>query len=313
MATITPERMRELLEIYNEMKRVILQIDDKYSLVYKEPEIDLPESLNLQKMTYTPKTEAELKSLAEQYVASTILAKQRTLDSAHSTKMRALSRKRSQIAVDMADKSKEIDDDYAVALEKLERKIINNGLLFSSSASNARAATTAEYSEKKSQSNASFKADLELISAEEFDVEAVYKESCVKLAEEKAALVGKRYQVLVAAEAKEKTAVDKYNNSIEEKEQRYQYTREKFIETMRNSERKRVLDMTKLYIQLGNLGYRDREAREKYFAAQDAFWPLRRNEAQALLSYDSFLITHLDTYYNTFVDWVNTMLLLPND
>ena len=313
MPTVTQERLLELLEIYKDLKKRIIEIDNKYSLIYVEPEIDLPDSLNLQKMTYVAKSETELKSLAEQYVAATVLSKQRSLDSSYFTKLKTLSRKRAQVANDMSDKAKSIDEDYAEALVKLERKLINNGLLFSTTASTARASATTEYNEKKSQSNAKFAEDLKAIDTEESDVDAVYKESCAQLDKEKQALITKRYQALLEAEEKAKNNVDKYNNGIEEKEQRYQYTRAKFIETMRKSERDRVLTMTKLYIQLGQVSFRDRMLREKYSTAQDAFWPLRRNEAQVLLSYDSFLSMHLETYYNTFVDWVNTMLLPPNN
>ena len=312
MATITQERMLELLEIYTKLKERITYIDNKYSLVYVEPKIDLPDSLNLEKMTYKPKSEGELKALAEQYIAANILSKQRGIDANYLTKVKTLGRKRTDITREQSDKVKKIDDDYAEALAKLERKLINNGLLFSTTATTMRASATADYSAKKDESNLYYQEELKAIDTEESDVDAVYKESCNKLEEEKQALITKRYQALIEAEEKAKTAVDKYNNTVEEKEQRYQYTRAKFIESMRRAERDRVLDMTKLYLQLGEVSYHDRMLREKYATAQDAFWPLRRNEAKALLSYDSFLSMHLETYYSSFVDWVNTALLEAN-
>ena len=305
--------MQELLKIYDKLKETIIYIDTKYSLVYVEPKVELPDSLNLQKMTYTPKTEGELKALAEQYVAATVLSKQRGLDSNYLTKVKTLGRKRTELTREQSDKVKKIDDDYAETLQKLERKLINNRLLFSTTATSARASATADYSAKKQESNLSYQEELRASDTEESDVDAVYDESCAKLEEERQALIAKRYQALVEAEEKAKTNVDKYNNSIEEKEQRYQYTRAKFIESVRRAERDRVLTMTKLYLQLGEVSYHDRMLREKYAAAQDAFWPLRRNEATALLSYDSFLSMHLETYYSTFVDWVNTALLQPNN
>ncbi|MCH5160049.1 MAG: hypothetical protein J1F66_04285 [Clostridiales bacterium] len=312
MASITQERLKELLEIYAKLKEEIIEIDNKYSLTYVEPEIVLPDSLNLQKMTYTPKSVEELNELAEQYVAAAIISKQRGLDSNYSTKLKTLGRKRTEAARDLTEKLKKADNDYAEALEKLQKKLINNGLLFSTTASKYRETALADYANQKNECNLSYTQDLSAIDTEENDLEAVYKESCEKLEEEKQALITKRYQVLVEAEEKAKTNVDKYNNGIEEKEQRYQYTRAKFIESMRRAERDRVLTMTKLYLQLGEVSYRDRMLREKYSAAQDAFWPLRRNEANVLLSYDSFLNFHLESYYSTFVDWVNTSLLEPN-
>lgn len=310
---VSNERFLELLEIYNKLKEHIKAIDDKYSLDYVEPKIELPDSLNLEKMTYTPKTEAELKALAEQYVAATILSKQRTLDSSYSTKVKSISRRRTEAGKELADKLKKIDDGYADSLANLERKLTNNGLLFSTTATTYREQAYADYNKQKENCNLAYAADLQALDAEEKDVDEVYQQSCSQLDEEKGALIAKRYQSLLEAEAKAKAAVDKYNNSVDEKEQRYQYTRAKFIESMRKAERDRVLDMTKLYLQLGEVTYRDRMLKEKYAAAQDAFWPLRRDEATALLEYDSFLAYHLEKYYSTFVNWVNTMLLLPNN
>lgn len=313
MASITQERLRELLEIYAKMKVDIIQIDEKYRLTYKEPEIDIPDSLNLEKMTYTPKSEEELRDLAEQYCAPTILSKQRSLDSSYATKLKSLTRKRSDVMRELTDELKKADEDYAVALEKLRVKLTNNGLLFSTTASGCREAALADYTNQKAECNKNYSQDISAIVDEENDLEAVYNESSSQLEQEKQALIEKRYQALLEAEQKSKVNVDKYNNGIEEKEQRFQMTRAKFIESMRRAERDRVLTMTKLYLQLGEISYRDRMLREKYAKAQDYFWPLRRNEAQALLGYDSFLSVHLESYYSTFVDWVNNALLLPNN
>ena len=313
MATITHERMQELLDIYDKLKEDIMIIDNKYSLLYVEPKTDLPDSLNLQKMTYTPKSESELNELAEQYYAANILSKQRSLDSSYMTKLKTIERKRSEAARDLVDELKKADDNYVEELGKLQRKLVNNGLLFSTTASNYREAALADYTNQKNSCNQSYSQDMTALDTEESDLEAVYNDACAQLEEEKEALIAKRYQALLEIEDKAKTNVDKYNNSVEEKEQRYQYTRAKFIESLRREERNRVLTMTKLYMQLGEVGYRDRMLKEKYVTVQDAFWPLRRNEATALLSYDSFLQVHLDVYYSALVDWINTFLLQPNN
>lgn len=313
MASITNERADELLEIYNKLKERITKIDNKYSLDYVEPEVILPDSLNLQKMTYSPKSEEELNALAEQYVAATILSKQRSIDATYSTKLKTLGRKRTEAARNLVGKLKKVDEDYAAALVVIERKLANNGLMFSTTSNTYRNKASADYNTKKSECNQGYADDLQALDTEENDLDAVYRESCELLEQEKQALVAKRYQALFEAEEKAKTAVDKYNNSVEEKEQRYQYTRAKFIESARRAERDRVLDMTKLYLQLGEVSYRSRMIKEKYAAAQDAFWPLRRNEANWLLDYDSFLAMHLENQYNTFVNWVNTALLPPNN
>lgn len=313
MATITQERMLELLEIYNQLKVRIIAIDNKYSLDYKEPEIVLPDSLNLEKMTYVPKCAEELQNLSEQYVSSTIISKQRSLDSTYFSKVRTIMRKRTELSQQLTEKLKSLDGDYTDALAKLEKKLTNNGLLFSTTANAVRQSALEDCNAQKAATTLSYNQQIDALATEEIDLDAVYDEAIASLEEEKRVLIAKRYQALLEAEEKSKISVDKYNNSIEEKEQRYQYTRAKFIETMRRAERDRVLTMTKLYLELGDVTFRSRMLKEKLSAAQDAFWPLRRNEAHALLSYDMFLSVHLETYYSTFVDWVNTSLLDANN
>lgn len=313
MATITQERLTQLLEIYAKMKADIILIDEKYSLTYKEPEIDIPDSLNLEKMPYNPKSEEELRSLAEAYCAPTIISKQRSLDSSYMTKSKALVRKRSEALRTATDKYVKSEQEYNQELEKLRVKLTNHGLLYSTTATKSRKRALSDYGKRDMYIREDYNKDLQEIDVEEQDLESVYSDACLKLEEEGKVLEERRYQALCEIELKNKTSIDKYNNSIEEKEQRFQMSRAKFIESMRRSERDRVLDMTKLYLQLGEVSYRDRMLREKYAKAQDYFWPLRRNEAHALLGYDSFLVVHLESYYSAFVDWVNTYLLLPNN
>ena len=313
MATITQERLLQLLDIYAKMKVDIIKIDEKYSLTYKEPEIDVPDSLNLEKMTYTPKTEEELRDLAQAYCAPTILAKKRTLYISCLTKYKALMRKCDEVSRVNTNKKNQSYQEYQQTLEKLRVKLTNNGLLFSTTATTSRQKALDEMTERDKAIEDDYVKELQAIETEERDMEEVYDDACSKIDDEGKLMEEKRYQALLEIEAKAKSSVDKYNNGIEEKEQRFQMTRSKFIESMRRAERDRVLDMTKLYLQLGEISYRNRMLKEKYLKAQDYFWPLRRNEANALLGYDSFLVVHLESYYSAFVDWVNTALLQPNN
>ena len=300
--------MEELLQIYEQLKVEIFAIDKKYSLTYVEPEIDLPDSLNLQKLTYKPKSEAELRELAEIYATTAMLSKQRSVENSYATKLKNLGRKRTEVARQQTVKLKSIDKDYTEALLKLERKLTNNGLLFSTTANSSRSAAMADYNERKEECNLSYEEEFKALDVEESDIDELYERQCELLNEEKLAQITKRYQFLVDTEEKLKTSIEKYNNSLEEREQRYQYNRAKYIDTARRNERDRVLDMTKLYLQLGDFAFRNRMIKEKYAKAQDSFRSLKRAEATALLKVDSFLYVHLESYYSTFVDWINTTL-----
>ena len=75
--SVSSERLQELAELIAALKKKVLFIDNKYSTDYVEPQLNLPDSLNLEHLTFTPKTDAELTAIAEQQVAASYLAKKR--------------------------------------------------------------------------------------------------------------------------------------------------------------------------------------------------------------------------------------------
>ena len=90
---LSKERVNELIEIYNGLKARIFRIEEQYSLDFVEPELDMPDSLNLTKLTYQPKSEKELKVLAQQQASATIVSKQASLDKNYNAKLKSLTRK----------------------------------------------------------------------------------------------------------------------------------------------------------------------------------------------------------------------------
>lgn len=309
---LTPERVQELYEMYKELKERILEIDNKYSLQYVEIDFDMPESLNLQKLVYTPKTDEELMELADKEVAAAVIAKQRSLDVNYATKLKNLSAQRQQRSQSVMSALKKLDDELQQTLEKYQKQIIDNGLYFSNTITKYTTLANSQYDADKSAINSKYVTDLTNFTAREKDAEELYKQSCELLESEKQARLDNAYQKLLISEEKTKTNIEKYNNSLEEKERKYQFQRAKAYESARRAEYNRAFTATKLYAELGEVGYRNRVIMEKYTVCQQYFMPLRRSEANSVLSFDGFLITHLDIYYDAFVEWVNYALLPDN-
>ncbi len=65
---LTPEQYAFGEEKYEALKVVMNNVDDKYSMSYHEPVLDLPSSLNLTPLTFTPLTDLQLQELAETHV-----------------------------------------------------------------------------------------------------------------------------------------------------------------------------------------------------------------------------------------------------
>ena len=306
---ITNERLQELVELYKKLKERILFIDQKYSLNYVEPELDMPDSLNLVKLTYTPKTEEELTSLAEQEVMPAIISKQSSLDQNYNTKMRNFVNKLAQLQLTMEKTHQSILDDYYAEGEALHRRLVNNGLIFSTMVDKYNKQLKDDLQSKTGKNSKEHNDQMNLIFIQQSDAEKIYRDRCKALEEEKQARIAQMYQRLLEDEEALKRSIEKYNTGLDEKEAKYQASRARSYEAARRAAYSRAYNNSKLYLQYGETGYKRMIEREKYLVSQDAFYPLRRDEANAILAMDSFLMVHLGLHYSAFEDWVNTTLL----
>ena len=309
MANITQERLQELVAIYDALKARIYYVDEKYSLDFVEPKLDMPDSLYLTKLEYTPKSEEELLALAEQQVEAYVIAKQASLYRSYNTKAKSLSAQRTKLKNDTDKKLAALNEEKEKEKESIRRRLVNNGLIFSSFSLNYETDTENKYKAKSDAILADTSKQLELSRSQQEQVTQAYQESLASLEQEKQARIRANYQKLQEAEEALARNIEKYNTGLDEKEAKYQASRARAYESARRAAYTRAYNNSKLYMEMGETGYRRMIEREKYALAQDAFYPLRRDEAKAILSFDAFLMTHLGTYYSAFVDWVNTTLL----
>ena len=70
---ISSARMKELIAKYDVIKGKVEDIDRKYSLDYREPLLNMPESLGLTKLQYVPKTEEQLRAARKSVLRRAIL------------------------------------------------------------------------------------------------------------------------------------------------------------------------------------------------------------------------------------------------
>ncbi len=309
MAAITQERMLELIAIYDALKVKVEAVDRKYSLDYHEPLIDMPESLNLTKLEFIPKTEQELTELANRQVEATYISKQRQLDTSKNNSMQSINKKYADLAEELRVKSQTLLNNYNAACDKLKIKLINNGLMYSTVNSKANAQARDDYDKSVRELNAQYDVKREQIDDEKKYIETSYNQNCLSLADEQKAAALKVYDSLVESQYKEEQSVDKYNTGLDEKEAKYQAARAKAIEYAWEAEYDRAFNAAKLYQQMGANGFQEMKLTEKLNLCKQAFMPLKRNEAQTLLTVDSFLKTHLLDYYSAFVDWINYALI----
>ncbi len=309
MGSITQERINELKKLYDEIKAACLLIDNKYSLVATEPPLDMPESLNLKPLVFTPKSEQELRALAERSVEATFISKQRSLSRSYSSALKTIASESSKLNADADVKMAKALADYNDEKETIRRKVIDNGLYFSTVATRYTNLATARYNEDVKAIVNDLNARHERLEQRQTDAEQLYEESCASLEQERQASVEAAYQRLSEEQEKQRISVEKYNTGLVEKEQKYQASRAKAYEAAYRAQQNKALQNAKMYAELGETGYRDLIQREKYAVCKSMCMTLTRTEATVLTGFDSFLVSELGAYYSAFVNWINTTLL----
>ena len=309
MSNITPERAQELLEQYQQLKETILDIDKKYSLNYQEPQLDLPPTLGLQPMEFVPKTEEELRALATADVTPNHKNKMRTFEQSYLRQRQNLQSKMFRLSESSRKKLAELLTDYNVDIKKLRRRMVNNGLIYSSVVTQENDKTLQQYNDKVEHTNTHYDNLLEQANAELIALENRYNQGIASLEQELASRIDEQYQDLLYRQTKDAERIEKYNKSLSEKETKYQASCQKALEYARQAEWERALKAAELHAQLGESGVEAQKVTEKYHYCQQFFAYWHRDEALLVVADDAFLIAHLGNYYNSLIDWINAVLL----
>lgn len=303
--SISNERAQEILQLYQELKETILDIDKKYSLNYQEPELDLPPTLDLQPLDYIPKTESELMALATADVTPNHTNRVRHFEQSYLRTKNGLEAKKFRLAESLNQKVLDLLDKYNTNVKNLRRRLVNNGLIFSSVVTAKNQEELDNYNSKVEELNDHYQILQEDVDTQLSDLEYRYTQGLQSLEEELQRRIQERYQDLVYREQKDAERIAKYNTALSEKETKYQASCQKALEYARQAEYERALKAAQLYAELGESGVESQKISEKYNYCKQFFVSWNREEALSVIQSDSFLSVHLGAYYTSLIDWVN--------
>lgn len=306
--SITSERAQELLALYAQLKVTILEIDHKYSLDYYEPKLEFPPTLGLEPLEYVAKTEQELTAIASDYASPAYQTKLRVFEQSYLRSKQTLDTKKLTLAENLRKKLVELLDKYNVNVANLRRKLINNGLIFSSVVTTKNQQALDDYNSQVEEANVHYQSLQTQVDEQLTDLQNRHEKGNQALQTEYQANVDKFYQQLCEDEQKEKERITKYNQSIEEKEVKYQASCQRALEYARQAEYTRSIKAAQLYAEIGATGMDAQKQTEKYNYCKQFFTDWNREEALLVIQSDSFLTAHLGSYYTSLIDWVNTYL-----
>lgn len=303
---ISASRLEQLRQEFIPVKNQIDKIDRKYSLDYVEPLLDMPQSLDLPRLTYTPKTEQQLSTLANQNTYASYVSNLNRLANTKASNLRRIDKQllaleeknRATLAKLLSEHDRELDN--------VNNKMINAGLMFSTVIERVKSDIRKDYERKVAQSNASADNDRNALQAEREQIEADYAEALAGAEAQRQAKIQAEYIRLLKAEQAEQTRVAKYNAQLDEKEKKYLMSRAKALESAKQAEYNRAYAAKKLYQQMGAVGYEEAVLWEKYNVFTKHFSSFtKREEALALVQGDAYVQGHLKQYYSTLLDWIN--------
>lgn len=303
---ISSARLAQLRAEFEPVKKQIDEIDRKYSLEYSEPLMDMPESLDLERLSFVPKTESELRALAEEKVQASYLEKVRRLNEKMSSDEINIERKLQSVEQSARKEQARLLANYNLTVEKLQQRLIDQGMIFSSVLTTCVEKYRKQYDEDVSNSNQTADAEREAVENQLDALRQKYDVSIQAVEQERAARAQAAYGSLLAAQQNEQRQIDKYNTQLDEKEKKYLLTRAKALEQARQAEYNRAYAARKLYQQMGAVGYENAKLWEKYNVLTKHFSNFtKREEALILVQIDNFVRSHLQDYYSTLVDWIN--------
>lgn len=305
---VSQQRAQELAQLYNQLKEKIEEIEHKYSLNVYEIDLDFDESLGLEKLTFTPKTDEEIAEMVQLEVEQKCASQLASAEKSYANARAALIQQ--QLAADESHRQKTVKlaADYAAKCKTALYKAVNAGLNYSSIFQSALQSLLDDYNAALSEQTAHYEAQNAAFDQKAESNLQTYQQQIDLLNEQKEVLAQTIEQSLRDKQADEALSVQKYNNSVDEKETKYHFNCQRAMEAAVQAERNRALTAARIYAQLGETGLEQRKKIEKYQACLRQFAQFTKEEANVVLTIDACLQRELGEYYTTLVDWINDSL-----
>ena len=293
-------------EQYKKLKEQLNKIDSQYDTTYREPQLDLPESLNLKKLEYTMPTEEQILSAAKGQNLADYNKKTQQLNSEKESYKLSNTQKQKQLQEDADSKKEEINQSLSEQLRRIGEQVINSGLAHSSISSSDKEEAGKRSEEQSAAVEREKDVALQQL-AEQLQLKlAQSAQEMQALKEAYESDVQESVDKLTEDARKKYDDVLKYNNTVEEKEQKYQVQREEALADARKDEEQRISDLIELYATVGESGIEARKSNDKLKYVTEFFDSVDKQTALAILNSDPTLKGHLGVYYDYVVDRVNS-------
>ena len=304
---ISNERLQQIVADYQKLKDKINGVDTKYSLSYVDPELDLPETLGLQPLEFVAKTDDQLQQQAELDTKSAHINRQRNAFNAYNGKKHTLEAKQATLQNNLEQTLQQLQAKQQQQLAKATNHLVQNGTFVSTLLQTLTQQIAQTYQALMDAEQQEATNKLAVVSSRLQQLQSNYQALLSSIEQQHENDVAERKAQLVEQQNKEQQRVQKYNTTLEEKETKYQASRENSLDYARQREYERALAASKLYAEIGETGVTMQKLSEKLNLCQRHFMTYRQEEALLVVNSDSFLQVHLAEYYSQLLDYIDNL------
>lgn len=288
-------------DISSLLQSILSQIDDvdaKYSTQFRNPTLDLPESLNLEKLEYSMPDEDELYRLAAESLAAKKLSDVSKAETNLMTGINTIDNQKSKLNIDVEKANKLLD----VKATELKNEALSNAIRRGLARSSIK-----EESINKVETDTNTLKESN-ISNKQLTIDSLNEQiqRLVTLRDKTLADINSSYnyqtdakvQSLYSDALKQQDTATKYNNTVDEKEQKYLKSVEEAYLKAANDEWNRIAKIMEMQSKYGTSGMEAQKAEEKYAVIKNFFDGLEPQTALDLFNTSGAFATHLERYYS---------------
>lgn len=261
----------------------------------------LPEEQTFEYLQYTGDDEEGIKSKTKEKYDGLLDGEKKKVDDALNTKKEGVETKIDVAKDEYSQKQEQLDRDYEDFQKALEKELIKKGLYRSSiKQGQSAAAETSRLVESKSLKD-KLSAELKNLNSEIERLQGEAATAIQNLDLEYAQRLDSEIERLLDKRAKEVAAIDKYNNTLKEKEAKYIEDRTKAIEEQLAKRQKDALEIKNMEDKYGYAGQKGESYQKRYDLALEYYSSIPRDAALQMLQQNGQLKNYLGNYYGKLI------------
>ena len=257
----------------------------------------LPEEQTFEYLKYEGDDEDTIRANTKEKYDSLLEDEKKVVNDTYDTKTAVVETKKDTANADYDQKQQQIDKDYDEFQKALMQELVKKGLYRSSIRQGERDANEQAREWESNELAVKRNATIDQLDSEIAKLQGEAQVALQQLDLSYASKLDAEIERLLDKRTKEVEAIDKYNNTLKEKEVKYLEDRTKAIETQLAQRIKDQLQIQNLESKYGYTGEKAENYKQRYYLAYDYYTSLPKDVALQMMQDNKRLEDYLGVYY----------------